>query len=325
MAADYEQLGVFYLGREFDAATGKLRDEKVLYDSRDLTTHAVCMGMTGSGKTGLCLALLEEAALDGVAAICIDPKGDLGNLLLTFPELAPTQFEPWVDAGEAARKGVPVAELAASVASTWRKGLAEWEQDGDRIARLRAAADIAIYTPGADDGLPLSILSSLEARGNDGASDRAASFASSLLTLLRREADPLQNPEHTLLAAILQNAWAAGQKLDLAALIALVQKPPFDQLGAMDVESVLPAKERRALAMAINNLIAAPSFAPWTRGAPLDAQQLLFTPQGKPRIAIVSISHLSDEERMFFVTLLLDEIIAWMRRQPGTSSLLAIL
>ena len=163
MTPDYEKLGVFYLGREYDAANTQLKDELVLYDSKDLTTHAVCVGMTGSGKTGLCLSLLEEAAIDGVPAICIDPKGDLGNLLLAFPGLAPADFEPWVDAGEAARKGQSVAQYAAAAAESWKKGLAEWGQQPDRIARLHAAADVAIYTPGAETGLPLSVLAFGEA------------------------------------------------------------------------------------------------------------------------------------------------------------------
>src|SRR5262245_9123387 len=95
---DYEKLGVFYLGREFEPTANKAGEHLGLYDSKDLTTHAVCVGMTGSGKTGLCLALLEEAGIDGIPAICIDPKGDLGDLLLTFPELAPQDFAPWIDA-----------------------------------------------------------------------------------------------------------------------------------------------------------------------------------------------------------------------------------
>src|SRR5262245_28362223 len=116
MTTEYEKLGAFYLGKVFDPAANKLSDEPLLYDSRDLTTHAVCVGMTGSGKTGLCLAMLEEAAIDGVPAICIDPKGDIGDLMLTFPKLAPQDFASWVDAGEAARRNLTVEKYAAQVA-----------------------------------------------------------------------------------------------------------------------------------------------------------------------------------------------------------------
>jgi hypothetical protein len=331
MASDYEKLGVFYLGREYDAATGTLKDDLVLYDSRDLTTHAVCVGMTGSGKTGLCLSLLEEAAIDGVPAICIDPKGDLGNLLLTFPKLAAADFEPWVDVGDAARQGLSVPDLAAKTAASWRSGIAEWDQAPERIEKLRAAADVAIYTPGAETGLPLSVLRSFapppaELSADAGAlRDRVASVVSGLLSLLGLEADAIGSREHILLANILEGAWRQGLALDMTGLIQAVQKPAFDKLGAFDLETFFPAKERLKLAMQINSLIASPGFATWLTGAPLDAQRLLFTPEGKPRISIVSIAHLNDAERMFIVTLVLNEVVAWMRAQPGTSSLRAIL
>jgi hypothetical protein len=331
MTTDYEKLGVFYLGREYDAGAGALKDDLVLYDSKDLTTHAVCVGMTGSGKTGLCLSLLEEAAIDGVPAICIDPKGDLGNLLLTFPNLAPSDFEPWVDAGEAARKGQSVAQYAAATAETWKKGLAEWDQAPERIARLRAAADVAIYTPGAETGQPLSVLRSFappaaELLADAGAlRDRVASVVSGLLSLLGVDADPLGSREHILLANILEGAWRQGLSLDMTGLIQAVQKPAFDKLGAFDLETFFPARERLKLAMQLNNLIASPGFATWMSGEPLDAQRLLFTPEGKPRLAIISIAHLNDAERMFVVTLVLNEMIAWMRAQSGTGSLRAIL
>jgi len=330
MNSDYEKLGVFYLGREFDPATNALKDELVLYDSKDLTTHAVCVGMTGSGKTGLCLSLLEEAAIDGVPAICIDPKGDLGNLMLTFPNLSAAEFEPWVDSGDAARKGLSVSEYAARTAESWKNGLAEWNQPPERIARLRAAADVAIFTPGADTGIPLSVLRSFAPPSagllSDAGAlrDRVGSVVSGLLSLLGIEADPIGSREHILLANILEGAWRAGLSLDMTGLIQAVQKPAFDKLGAFDLETFFPSKDRLKLAMQINNLIASPGFAAWMSGDPLDAQRLLFTPEGKPRVSIISIAHLNDAERMFIVTLLLNEVIAWMRNQSGTSSLRAI-
>ena len=318
---DYEALGSFYLGREYDAERGADRPDLLLYDSRDLTTHAVCVGMTGSGKTGLCLSLLEEAAIDGVPAIAIDPKGDLGNLLLSFPELRADDFAPWVE----------TAADAPITAETWRKGLADWNQDGARIARFRAAADIAVYTPGSEAGRPLSVLQSFSApsaeqRLDAGAlRDRIGSMVAGLLGLVGIAADPMQSREHILLATLFDQAWSAGRDLSLAALIQGIQKPAFDKVGVFDLETFYPAKERMQLAMALNNLIASPGFAPWMKGEPLDVQRLLFTPEGKPRIAIISIAHLSDAERMFVVTLVLGEIVAWMRRQSGTSSLRALL
>ena len=327
--ADYEKLGVFYLGRELDPGGADLGPE-LLYDSRDLTTHAVCIGMTGSGKTGLCVSLLEEAALDGVPAIVVDPKGDLGNLLLTFPELRPADFEPWVDAGEADRKGKSVAEFAAATAETWRKGLAEWDQDGERIKRLRAAAEFTIYTPGSEAGRPLSILRSFAAPDPAVIADatslkeRIGGSVAGLLGLLGIEADPVKSREHILLSSILDAAWRAGQSPDLAGLIGQVQKPPFDKVGVFDVESFFPARERTELALRINGLLAAPGFDAWLTGDPLDMQRLLYTADGRPRISIVSIAHLNDAERMFVVTLVANELIAWMRRQSGTTSLRAI-
>jgi hypothetical protein len=328
---NYEALGSFYLGREVDPATGKDQTGLLLYDSRDLTTHAVCVGMTGSGKTGLCLSLLEEAAIDGIPAIAIDPKGDIGNLLLSFPELQPADFAPWVDAGEAARKGLSTEAYAASTAETWRKGLQEWHQDGERIRRFRAASDVAIYTPGSTSGRPLSILRSFDAPAaqlrDDSAAlaERISSTVAGLLSLLGVEADPVQSREHILLSTVLHESWSAGRNLDLASLIQSVQKPSFDKVGVFDLDTFYSAKERLQLAMRMNNLLAAPSFTAWMSGEPLDVQNLLYTPAGKPRIAIISIAHLSDAERMFVVTLLLGEVVAWMRRQSGTSSLRALL
>jgi len=325
----YERLGVFYLGREYDPAAQQLGAE-LLYDSRDLTTHAVCIGMTGSGKTGLCLSLLEEAAIDGVPAIAIDPKGDIGNLLLTFPGLRAEDFRPWIDAGEAARKGRTEDEFAAATAESWRKGLGEWGQDGARIARLREAAEVAIYTPGSDSGRPLSVLRSFAAPDPATLSDatalkeRIGSAVAGLLALLGIEADPIKSREHMLLSAVLDAAWHRGESPDLAALIQAVQTPYFEKIGVFDVETFYPAKDRMELALRVNGLLAAPGFDAWLHGEALDIQKLLYTSEGKPRIAVISIAHLNDAERMFVVTLVANELVAWMRRQSGTTSLRAL-
>jgi len=321
---------VFYLGREYDAASANTRDTPILYDSKDLTTHAVCVGMTGSGKTGLCLAMLEEAAIDGIPAICIDPKGDIGNLLLSFPELAPADFAAWVDPAEAARRSLSVEQFAAQTAETWRKGLAEWGQEPARIARFRAAVDVAIYTPGAGTGIGLSVLRSLASPGAEALADPAAlreqigTTVAAILALLGRDADPIKSRDCILLARIVEQSWMNGAALDLAGLIGAIQKPPFDKLGAFDLETFYPAKERLELAMAVNALLASPGFAAWIEGEPLDAGKLLYTAEGKPRIAVISIAHLSDAERMFIVTMVLNELVGWMRRQSGTSSLRAL-
>jgi hypothetical protein len=330
-ASQFEKLGSFYLGREVDAADLDTAGPLLMYDARDLTTHAVAVGMTGSGKTGLCLSLLEEAAIDGIPAIAIDPKGDLGNLLLTFPDLAPADFRPWIDEAKAARDGVSPDELAEHEAAKWKKGLASWGQDGDRIGRLRQAVDLAVYTPGASHGLPLAVLRSLSAPPGgleadpDAKRERVTSTVSALLALAGEEVDPLQSREHILLSHIVERAWEEGVDLDLESVIRGVQSPGFDRVGVLDLDSFYPEKDRFSLAMKLNNLLAAPGFEAWLEGDPLDIRSLLYTEGGKPRISIISIAHLGDAERMFLVTLVLNELLAWIRTRPGTSSLRAIL
>ncbi|MEL7060787.1 MAG: DUF87 domain-containing protein [Acidobacteriota bacterium] len=329
-AADFEKLGLFYLGRE-TGDDGDADGPAMLYDARDLTTHAMCVGMTGSGKTGLCITLLEEAALDGVPALIIDPKGDLGNLLLTFPELDAASFEPWIDPDAAQRAERTVAEQAAAQAEMWRNGLASWGQDGERIARLRSAVEMTLFTPGSRAGTPVSILSSFDAPpvemrdlDPDAFEDLVASTVAGLLALLGLEADPVRSRETILLAQIFGDAWRRGENLALADLVHRVQRPEVEQIGVLPLESFYPEKDRFRLAMSLNNLLASPSFQSWLEGDPLDVERLLWTADGRPRLAIFSIAHLSDPERMFFVTLLLERTLGWMRAQPGTSSLRAL-
>lgn len=322
---DFEKLGAFYLGKRKD------NSEILLYDSKDLVTHAVCVGMTGSGKTGLCLSLLEEAAIDGIPALIIDPKGDLSNLLLTFPDFDPAKFEPWVNEDEARAGGKDVPAFAKEQAELWKSGLAKWGQDGARIQRLRDSADFTIYTPGSDAGVPVSILKSFAApdektmADRELVRDRIGATVTSLLGLVGIDADPVQSREHVLMATLFDTAWKNGQDLDLGALIAQIQSPPFSKVGVMDLDSFYPAKDRFGLAMALNNLLASPGFEAWLQGDPLDIDRLLWTEAGKPRISILSIAHLSDAERMFFVSLLLNQTLSWVRAQSGTTSLRAIL
>jgi hypothetical protein len=328
---EIEQPGAFYLGRAHDLSTGETLLESILYDSKDLTTHAVCVGMTGSGKTGLCLSLLEEAALDGIPAIAIDPKGDLGNLLLAFPNLAAEDFRPWIDESEASRTGISPDKFAAAQAQLWRDGLAKWDQTPERIQNYVDRVERVIYTPGSSAGIPLTVLKSFNApppellADTDLFRDRVASTASGLLALVGINVDPVRSREHIFLSNVLESAWRAGRDLDLGQLIREIQKPPFERVGIMDIESFYPASDRNELAMTLNNLLASPSFASWMEGAALNVGELLHSKTGKPRLSIISIAHLDDAQRMFFVTILLGEIIAWMRSQPGTNNLRAIL
>jgi hypothetical protein len=328
---DLDRLASFYLGREYDLATGQVLDRPVLYDARDLTTHAVCLGMTGSGKTGLGAVLLEEATLDGVPSLVIDPKGDMTNLLLTFPDLLPDDFRPWINPDDARRQNLELDAYTAQTAERWRQGLADWGQDPGRIRRLKESADFVIYTPGSGAGRRVSILQTFKAphlsweTDAELIRDRITSIVTALLALVGIQADPVRSREHILLSTILDQAWRAGEDLDLAQIIVRVQKPPFSQLGVFPVETFFPERDRMELAMLLNGLMAAPSFADWTTGQPLDIDSLLYGPAGKPQVSIFYIAHLQEAERQFFVTLLLEQVVAWLYAQSGTTSLRALL
>jgi hypothetical protein len=323
---DFEGLGVFYLGNPVEKV-----NQPLLYESKDLVTHAVCVGMTGSGKTGLCIGLLEEAAIDGIPAIVIDPKGDLANLLLTFPGLRAEDFRPWINEDEARTKGLSADDFAKQQAELWKKGLAVTGQDGARIQKLRDAVEFTIYTPGSEAGARISILKSFDAPDAGLAADkemlrdRISATVTSLLGLVGINADPIQSREHLLLANIFDATWKDGRNLDLAAIVTQIQTPPFQKAGVMDLETFYPAKDRFSLAMAFNGLLASPGFQSWLEGPPLEVSTLLHTPEGKPRVSILSIAHLNDAERMFFVSLLLNQVLGWVRSQPGTTSLRALL
>jgi len=323
--------GKFYLGRIYDQKKKEISAEPYLYDPEDLTTHAVVVGMTGSGKTGLCIDLLEEAALNNIPALMIDPKGDITNALLHFPDLLPSDFQPWVNPDEARQKGKTIEQAAEDAASLWKNGLAKWGIDGERIRSLNEAVHFAIYTPGSDAGIPVSILASLKApqipweHNRELLREKISSTVTALLGLVGvDDVDPVRSREHILLSNIFENAWSKGKDLDLSELILQTQSPPFPKLGVFDVNTFFPEKDRFELAMLLNNIIAAPSFQTWIEGQPLDIDSLLYAPDGRPRHSVFYIAHLSDEERMFFVTLLYASIESWMRAQKGTTSLRAI-
>jgi hypothetical protein len=321
----YEKLGMFYLGKRFDLERGGRTPDLVLYDSRDLLTHAMCVGMTGSGKTGLGITIIEEAAIDGVPVLAIDPKGDLANLLLTFPDLSTSDFLPWIDPADAAAHNTTVEARAQAEAERWKAGLAEWDEQPDRIARLRAAADVRVYTPGSRSATPLALLSSLRSPGAGDDEDAAAqigSTAAALLALAGIDDDGEHGRNQALLGAILGTAPEQGA--DLAWLVQQIQRPSFDRIGVLDLETFYPAKQRQELALRFNSLLASPGFGVWLEGDPIDPAHLLFTPEGKPRVAIVSIAHLDDRQRMLVVSMLLNAVLDWTRRQSGTSSLRAL-
>jgi len=327
----FEKLGLFYLGKKLNPDRKSLSQEYILYDSKDLCTHAVCVGMTGSGKTGLCISLLEEASIDRIPSLIIDPKGDMGNLLLTFPDLKGDDFLPWINLDEANKRNQTAPEYAAAQAELWKNGLAQWGQNGERIRALRHSAEFAIYTPGSNAGLPVSILDSFSAPQHQSSDDldmlreRIQSNVSGLLTLLGIDSDPLQSREHILISTIIEYCWLNSKDVSLGDLIQMIQSPPVTRIGVFNINDFYPAGDRLKLAISLNNLLAAPGFKAWMDGTSLDIDQLIYTPEGKPRTVIFSIAHLSDQERMFFVTILLNQLIGWMRTQAGSTSLRAIL
>lgn len=327
---DIEKLGSFYLGRTVDDATRAATETPFLYDMADLTTHAVIVGMTGSGKTGLGIALLEEAAIDGVPALVVDPKGDLTNLALQFPDLAPADFQPWVSPEQAARAGVSVEAFSISQAALWKSGLEKSGQDGERIRRLQERSEVTIYTPGSTAGVPVSVVGSFAPPAQGVLSDpellagHIETTVGGLLGLLGLSVDASRSREAVLLAMILRDAWERNETLDMHLLVQRIQRPRFTRVGVLDLESFYPEKDRFQLVMALNNLLASPGFEVWMQGVPLHVQDLLYTPEGKPRLAVFSIAHLGDAERMFFVSMLLGATLSWMRSQSGTTSLRAL-
>lgn len=329
--SDYETLGSFYLGRTYDLKKDELEDELVLYDSKDLVTHGVVLGMTGSGKTGLCISILEEAAMDNIPAIIIDPKGDISNLMLNFPDFKASDYRPWINEDDASKKGNTPDEFAEKTAKMWKEGIASWGQTPERVRQFRDKVDINIFTPGSKAGIPVSILSSLEVPPfeimEDGEllGDRIESTVSSLLSLVGIDEDPIQSEEAVLLGTLFNHSWQNGQNLSLESLIRQLQKPPFDKVGVIDVDSFMDAKKRQKLALKFNALLASPGFSTWMEGPPLDITAMMHSPSGKPRMSIFSIAHLSDSERMFFVSLLLNQMLGWMRSQSGTTSLRGLL
>jgi len=328
---DFEKLGVFYLGKEYDVTNKQYTEDLVLLKSKDLTTHAVIIGMTGSGKTGLGIGLIEEAMMDNIPVIAIDPKGDLGNLALTFPQLRGEDFRPWINLQEATNKGLTPDAYANEQAELWKKGLSDWGQDGTRIDKLRNESTVNIYTPGGSAGIGVSVLKSFNAPpqviidDKEAYRDRISATTIGLLSLIGIEADPFTSREYILLSNILEDGWNKGKNLSLPDLINSIQKPPMEKVGVLDLESFYPSKERFPLAMMLNNLIASPGFEAWMEGEALDVNHFFYDAAGKPQVSVFSIAHLSDSERMFFVTMLLNEILTWVRSQPGTGSLRAIL
>ena len=318
-----------YLGHLLDDA-GETTEDRFEAKADRLTSHAVCIGMTGSGKTGLSVTLLEELVLQGVPIIAIDPKGDLANLGLVFPQLQGADFTPWVDPGEAERSGQSVDAVGQAKAELWRGGLAGSGIDGARLQQLADKMQLRVFTPGSESGIPVDLLGSLQApppairEDPDAWREMVAGTVSGLLALMGVEADPVRSPEHLVMQRILEEAWSAGETLDMEQLVLRIVDPPFKKVGVFPVDRFWKPDKRMDLAMALNGVVSAPAFGAWTKGAQLDAQALVRGDGGKVPVNVFYLAHLADAERMFFVSLLLERVVAWSRTLPGTGSLRAL-
>ena len=319
----------FFIGGPVDADGKRVPEAQTTYDPSDLTTHGVIVGMTGSGKTGLGIIYLEEALRNNIPTLVIDPKGDMTNLLLTFPSLSAQDFRPWIDVAAAAKDGKTPDEEAAGEASKWTKGLSSWGLTGEEIGAMRAESDMAIYTPGSNAGIPLNVIGNLEVPNLSWETDAEAmrdeiqSFVSGLLGLVDIPADPISSREHILLSNLVERSWRRGESMDITKLITQITTPPIRKLGVFEVDTFFPEKDRVAFAMKLNGLLASPSFATWMEGEPLNIETLLWN-DGKPQASIIYIAHLTESERQFIVTMLLSKVITWMRSQAGSSELRAL-
>jgi len=325
----YEKLGLFYLGKDMDKSSMESTEALTLLKNKNLTTHAAIIGMTGSGKTGLGVGLIEEAAIDNIPSIIIDPKGDMGNLCLLDANYEARSFEPWVE-DEAKAKETDVKSYASKIATMWKEGIESWGQSSERAAKLQAV-EKTIYTPGSSAGVAINVMSSLDAppaevmQESDTFTSYLKSTTVSLLSLVGIVADPLESKEYILLAQIITKAWLNNEDLSIEILIGKIIKPSFKKIGVLPLDAFYSQDARFKLATKFNALLASPSFSLWMQGENLDIQKLLYDKEGKAKIAIFSIGHLNDDERMFFVTLLLNKYIAWMRRQSGTTALKTLL
>ena len=325
----YEKLGLFYLGKDVDKTTMEALEVLTLLKNKNFTTHAAIIGMTGSGKTGLGAGIIEEAAIDNIPSIIIDPKGDMGDLCLSDPSFSSKTFEPWVR-DEALSKEKDPAEYAQQIATMWQEGIKSFGQDNSRVEKFHTVAK-TIYTPGSSAGVSINIISSLETpppqimEESDIFNAYLKSTVTSLLSLIGITADPLDSKEYILLAQIITNAWLREEDLSIETIIGRIINPSFKKIGVLSLDDFYSQNARFKLATKFNALLASPSFSLWLQGDNLDIQKLLYDENGKAKIAIFSIAHLNDDERMFFVTLLLNKYIAWMRRQSGTSALKTLL
>lgn len=303
----------------------------LILPAQHLVTHGVVVGMTGSGKTGLVTVMIEEAAKAGVPTIVIDVKGDLPNLLLAFPDFEPTHLEPWLEVDRDASSPEATLARAQALAEERRAALADWRIAEPELEAYTRSTHVRVLTPGGSAGEALHMLSSLERRSSrwdsdpEAAHDALSAAVSLLLRLLGREPDPAKSREHVLLSVLAERRLAAGETADLRVLMKDVLDPPIEEIGALSVNAFMKVSERRALAAAMNSLLASPTFSSWRQGATLDVAEWVTPRDGKTPIVVISVAHLDDDERVLVLGVLLEEILSWVRTLPGSQRLRALL
>ncbi len=298
----------------------------LLLPAKHLVTHAAVLGMTGSGKTGLVTVLVEEALRAGIPTLVIDIKGDLPNLLLTFPSSRPEAFRPWLE-----RDGEELSEeRLGALLEERRAALARASLTNEHIEDFVNETALRVVTPGSSAGEPLHVLSSLERRSSrwdtdpESAQSALSAAVSLVLRLLGRDPDPAKSKEHVLLSVLAERRLRLGEQADIGSLMTDLMNPPLSTIGALPINSFMKRSERQELVGALNSLLASPTFSSWREGASLDVGEWLTTKNGRTPGVVLSVAHLDDEERALVLGVVLEEVLSWVRGLRGSSELKAL-
>jgi hypothetical protein len=313
-----------YIGAHADL-DGTPSDSRLRVPVDHWLTHAVVFGMTGSGKTGLLLVMVEEALRAGVPVLVLDVKGDLANLALGCSSSGPEAYAPFVHEGRDRER------RAEALHRQRGESLAFWELSSDDGVALHESIALKILTPGSDAGEPLHLLSSLEhanPRWSTHASEARNALSAAISLVLRvmgRDDDPARSREHVLLSLLAERRLRAGEGATLDVLIGDLSEPPFETVGALALDEFVSVNERASLAAALNALLASPTFAAWRTGEGIDVARWM-SPREDAKVpaVIVSVAHLDDEARMHVLGIVLEETLSWTRSLPGTNKLRAL-